>query len=82
MKVRELREDAGYSQRELAEMADIDRVTLVAVERGTKTPRPKTMRKIAGALGVAVKDLREDRSTYLVAGQRVPEGFVATLVKV
>ena len=58
MRVREYREDSGYSIRELAEMAGVSEVTLIHLEHGKTTPHPKTLRKIAGVLKVSVKDLR------------------------
>ncbi len=82
MRVREYREDAGYSIRELAEMAGVSEVTLVHLEHGKTTPHPKTLRKIAGVLGVSVRELRGQPETprYLMAGQRVPEGMMAMLM--
>lgn len=81
MRVKELREDAGLTQRDLADLAGLSHVTVNHIENGKTPPRPRTLRKIAEALDVRVRDLREDRSTYLIAGQRVPDGYVATLVR-
>ena len=58
MRVRECREDAGYSIRELSEMAGVPHVTITHLENGRTVPYPKTLRKIAEALGVSVRELR------------------------
>jgi transcriptional regulator with XRE-family HTH domain len=58
MRVRECREDAGYSIRELSEMAGVSHVTITHLENGRTVPHPRTLRKIAGALGVTVRELR------------------------
>lgn len=58
MRVRELREDAGFSIRELAGMADVSEVTLINLEHHRTTPHPRTLRKVAAALKVSVRDLR------------------------
>ncbi|MDP9484278.1 MAG: helix-turn-helix domain-containing protein [Actinomycetota bacterium] len=81
MGIRDMRLNAGYSIQELAQMAGVSTHTILHLEQGKTVPQPRTLRKLATALGVRVKDLREETATYLVAGQRVPEGFVATLVK-
>lgn len=46
--------DAGLSQRELAALAGVDRGTVRALEEEppAKRPHPKTVRKLAAALGI------------------------------
>lgn len=46
--------EAGLSQRELAVMAGVDRGTVRALEKEppAKRPHPKTIRKLAAALGI------------------------------
>ena len=51
-KLKELREDKGYSQRELAELADVSPTTIFRAEAGLRSPRGITARKLAAALGV------------------------------
>ena len=51
----ECREEAGYSIRE---MAEVSHVTITHLERGKTVPHPCTLRKIAGALGVSMRELR------------------------
>lgn len=51
-KVRAARERAFLSKRELAESADLDRSTVGRIEDGVTEVYPRTIRKIAQALGV------------------------------
>ena len=55
--LRELREHASLSQEELAEQAGVSRATIAELERGKRSPQPKTRRKLAEALGVAPHEL-------------------------
>ena len=55
--VRRLREDRFLSPSELAEKAGISRNTLYRIESGQYAAYPKTVRKIADALGVQPTDL-------------------------
>jgi transcriptional regulator with XRE-family HTH domain len=58
MKLRELRLDAGYSQAELAERAGLTREAISLLETGKRNPYPRTVRKLAGVLGVTPRELR------------------------
>lgn len=51
-RLRELREDQGWSQRELAERAGVAPATIARTEQGRVKPRGITARKLAKALGV------------------------------
>ena len=51
-KVREAREKAFLSKRELAERAGLDRSTVGRIEDGITEVYPRTIRKIAEALSV------------------------------
>lgn len=56
--LRMLRERKALSRRDLAERADVDESTIYRVEVGrTVRPVPKTLRKLANALGVDVEVL-------------------------
>ena len=55
-RVRRFRESAGLTQEALARAADIGRVTLVRLENGEQSPRFKTLKAVAEALGVAAPD--------------------------
>ena len=60
MKLRELREDRVYSQRELAEKAGIGADTVYRLERSEEAgAHPRTIRKLATALGVEPRELRQ-----------------------
>ena len=56
-RIRTFRESAGLSQEALATAADIGRVTLVRLEKGSQAPRFKTLTAIARALGRPVQAL-------------------------
>lgn len=57
-KIRECREEAGFSQEELAKKAKISRTTLSGLENGTiKTTTTTTLLKIAEALNKRVADI-------------------------
>ena len=56
-RVRRYRESAGLTQEALARAADIGRVTLVRLEKGEQSPRFKTLKAVADALGVDAPDL-------------------------
>ena len=52
--------DRGYSQEELERLSGISRATISHLEGGTRPhPHPRTLRKLAEALGVAVADIRK-----------------------
>ena len=55
--VRRLREDRFLSPSELAEKAGISRNTLYRIESGQYAAFPRTVRKLADALGVQPTDL-------------------------
>lgn len=60
MKLRELRLDRGYSQVELHELSGVSRDTIAKLELGQRpNPHPRTLRKLAEALGVTVGDIRK-----------------------
>jgi len=61
LKLKELREDAALSIRELAERAGIDHTTIIRLEGGESGAHPRTIRKLAEALGVEPKALRKAR---------------------
>ena len=56
-RVRRYRESAGLTQLALARAADIGRVTLVRLEKGEQSPRFRTLRAVADALGMEASDL-------------------------
>ena len=56
-RVRRYRESAGLTQEALARAAEIGRVTLVRLENGEQSPRFKTLKAVADALGMDAPDL-------------------------
>lgn len=62
-KVKEAREVAGMSQRELAEIVGISQRAITAYETGVSLPRGTTARKLAKALRVSVEYLLHDEIT-------------------
>ncbi len=59
-RLRRVREDAGYTLRELGEKASVPAATISKLELGHRGAQGRTARALAGALNVAVKDLRDD----------------------
>jgi transcriptional regulator with XRE-family HTH domain len=57
VKLKRLREERVLSQRELARMAGLTHQTVWRYENGFTNAHPRTIRKIAGVLGVQPKDL-------------------------
>ena len=60
-RIKRLREDHGLSQRQLAEMTDLNNATIARIEGGSRMPTRRTLRDIAKALGVSVGDLTGDK---------------------
>ena len=56
-RLRRLREERVFSQRELARLAGLTHVTVWRLENGYAEARPATIRKLAGVLGVEPKEL-------------------------
>jgi transcriptional regulator with XRE-family HTH domain len=56
-KLKRLREDQVLSQRELARKAGLAQGTVWRLESGILQAHPRTIRKIAGALGVKPREL-------------------------
>jgi len=56
-RVREIREQKGWLQRELAAAASLPERTVGRIERGEVDVRLSTLNKIAHALGVPIRDL-------------------------
>ena len=52
-RVRQVREERGYTREHLAELANIEVGTLGHIERGNRQPRLETVRKLARALKVS-----------------------------
>jgi DNA-binding XRE family transcriptional regulator len=58
-RVRQLRNERGWSQEHLAELANIHRTYMWGIERGVRNPSLRHLAQIARALGVSIADLFE-----------------------
>ncbi len=58
-RLRAARERKALTQQELADLAGVNRATVVRAESGQDEPFPRTTRKLAKALGVKPADLME-----------------------
>ncbi len=63
MRLRELREEKAYSQRELAARSGVGADTIYRLERAGASAKahPRTIRKLAEALGVEPREMRGAR---------------------
>jgi transcriptional regulator with XRE-family HTH domain len=59
--IRRLRQLRALSQRELAQRAGLDTATINRIERGKQRPMPRTIRKLADALGVTTEEIMADQ---------------------
>ncbi len=57
--LKELRRRKGWSQKDLSRESGVGPDTISGIESERHAPRPSTLRKLAGALGVEVADLLE-----------------------
>jgi transcriptional regulator with XRE-family HTH domain len=63
LRLRELREERGFSQYSLAQESGVGRSTIAALEAGERGAHPSTMRALARALEITVPDLYRNRIT-------------------
>lgn len=59
-RIKELREKAEMSQKDLAYTADLDRSYIASIENGQRNVSIVNIEKIAVALGVSLKELFDD----------------------
>lgn len=62
-KVKYLRIRKGYTQEELAKLANVTQPSIAAYEKGMRTPTANTTIQIAKVLGVEPRDLTDDERT-------------------
>ncbi len=55
--VRALREQAGFSQEELADRAELDRTYVSGIERGRRNPSVKSLQRVVAALDTSLDSL-------------------------
>jgi transcriptional regulator with XRE-family HTH domain len=60
--LKELREGQALSQNDLALLAGVAISTILELEKGRRSPRPSTRRKLARALRVHPRDIEFPRS--------------------
>lgn len=60
LRLRALREEAGFSQEELAERAQVHRTYLSGIERGRRNPSLINLLRIAKALNLSISVLFEE----------------------
>lgn len=60
VKLRDLREQRGLSQKQAAELAGITAETLIDLEGGKRAPYMPTVTKLARAYGVPIEELAVD----------------------
>lgn len=58
-KVRELRKAKGWSQEEFAELAELHRTYVSAIERGVQNPTITVVDKLATTLGTTIGELSD-----------------------
>jgi transcriptional regulator with XRE-family HTH domain len=75
LRLRELREERGFSQYALAQESGVGRSTIAALETGERGAHPSTTRSLARALRVTVPDLYSERITPPPSQER-PAGMV------
>jgi transcriptional regulator with XRE-family HTH domain len=63
LRLRDLREERGFSQYDLAQESGVGRSTIAALETGERGAHPSTTRSLARALRITVADLYRDRIT-------------------
>ena len=63
--VRRLRERRALSQRELAARAKLSVTTINRIESGLHRPMPRTVRKLAEALGVTPEELLDEQQRLM-----------------
>jgi transcriptional regulator with XRE-family HTH domain len=70
-KVKKLREQRALSLSDVAQITGLSRVTINRIENGKQRPMPRTIRKLANALGVTVEELTSDQASFInVPGNR------------
>jgi len=60
LRIKELREERGLSQKDVAYAADLDRSYIASIENGTRNVSSVNIEKIAKALHVTMKVFFED----------------------
>src|SRR5215207_2988486 len=78
-RLRQIREQAGYSQQDLADESGVSQHTISEIELGRRKPQGRTLRKLAGVLGVEVRDFFEGMTSPLAQAPPDPQDYGAYL---
>jgi transcriptional regulator with XRE-family HTH domain len=62
MKVRQLRREHAWSQRDLARESGVSQDAVARLELGQREAQPRTVRRLAAALGVEPRELMKGRN--------------------
>lgn len=76
-----LRKEKGWSQKQLAEKADIGESSVRAVELGLRTGSTKMARKLSCALGVTVETLEDKEVAIKSDRDTIVSNFIEMLVE-
>ena len=76
LRLRELREERGFSQYDLAQESGVGRSTIAALETGERGAHPSTTRSLAQALRVTIPDLYREPITPPPSHDRPSSGTV------
>lgn len=68
--VRALRDQAGFSQEELADRAELDRTYVSGIERGRRNPSVKSLQRVVSALDTSLDVLFAHARTLAEAHQQ------------
>jgi len=63
-RIKKLRQQQALSLSDLAELTKLSRVTINRIENGKQNPMPRTIRRLAKALGVSVQGLTSEEAEY------------------
>jgi transcriptional regulator with XRE-family HTH domain len=71
-----IRRSKGFTQRSLAELADMSPSSIYEIEVGRRKPNPSTLRRLAAALGVQVVDLLEEEERPKAIAPESPRAWL------
>lgn len=61
-KIKKIRQQQALSLSDLAKLTKLSRVTINRIENGKQNPMPRTIRRLAKALGVSVQELTSEEA--------------------
>ena len=79
--IRNFRKKLGLTQAQLAEMAQIETITVNRYENGKRNGDPETVEKIAAALGVPIDDLYRDPTAHNQLSNYIKEVEIEAAIK-